>query len=101
VQSMADRYTYIPSIGLFIMACWGFSEVVEWLKNRIQSRTWLLNSGMRAMLPRGSGQAERVSVSSKIETSERFTRESAVAFLGALIAALVLFALALCAHCQI
>jgi protein O-mannosyl-transferase len=27
-QSMADRYTYIPSIGLFIMVAWGISEVL-------------------------------------------------------------------------
>jgi Flp pilus assembly protein TadD len=26
LQSMADRYTYIPLIGLFIMATWGISE---------------------------------------------------------------------------
>lgn len=29
IQSMADRYTYIPSIGLFILAVWGLSEVVH------------------------------------------------------------------------
>ena len=30
-QAMADRYTYIPSIGLFIMAAWGIPEI---FKNR-------------------------------------------------------------------
>jgi len=30
-QSMADRYTYIPSIGLFVMAAWGIPEfVIRW-----------------------------------------------------------------------
>lgn len=28
VQSMADRYTYIPSIGLFIMAVWGIPDLL-------------------------------------------------------------------------
>jgi tetratricopeptide (TPR) repeat protein len=28
VQSMADRYTYIPLIGLFIMLAWGVSDVL-------------------------------------------------------------------------
>ncbi len=31
VQAMADRYTYIPLIGLFIMAAWGIPDL---LKNR-------------------------------------------------------------------
>jgi tetratricopeptide (TPR) repeat protein len=28
-QSMADRYTYLPSIGLFIMIAWGLGEAVS------------------------------------------------------------------------
>ncbi len=28
-QSMADRYTYIPSIGLFIMVCWGLYDIAR------------------------------------------------------------------------
>ncbi len=28
-QAMADRYTYIPLIGLFIMVSWGLTELVE------------------------------------------------------------------------
>jgi tetratricopeptide (TPR) repeat protein len=28
VQSMADRYTYIPSVGLFIMAFWGIPDLL-------------------------------------------------------------------------
>ena len=28
-QSMADRYTYLPSIGIFIMVAWGVSEVLS------------------------------------------------------------------------
>ena len=29
VQSMADRYTYIPSIGLFLLIVWGLGELVR------------------------------------------------------------------------
>jgi protein O-mannosyl-transferase len=29
VQAMADRYTYIPLIGVFIMAAWGIPELVK------------------------------------------------------------------------
>ena len=33
-QAMADRYTYIPLIGLFIIISWGFYDVVKGWKNR-------------------------------------------------------------------
>jgi len=29
VQSMADRYTYLPLIGLFMIVAWGVAEIVE------------------------------------------------------------------------
>ena len=29
-QAMADRYAYLPFIGLFIMICWGVAELAEW-----------------------------------------------------------------------
>jgi tetratricopeptide (TPR) repeat protein len=29
VQAMADRYTYLPSIGIFIMATWGVNDLLE------------------------------------------------------------------------
>ena len=34
VQSMADRYTYIPVAGLFIMAAWGVPDLVKGLQHR-------------------------------------------------------------------
>jgi len=34
VQSMADRYSYIPVIGLFIMAAWGVPDLTKGLKHR-------------------------------------------------------------------
>jgi tetratricopeptide (TPR) repeat protein len=33
-QSMADRYTYIPSIGLFIIVAWGVPDLLERVNNR-------------------------------------------------------------------
>jgi TolA-binding protein len=33
-QAMADRYTYVPLIGLFIMISWGFYDLVRGWKNR-------------------------------------------------------------------
>jgi hypothetical protein len=29
LQSMADRYTYLPSIGLFLMCTWGAAELID------------------------------------------------------------------------
>jgi tetratricopeptide (TPR) repeat protein len=34
VQSMADRYSYIPGIGLFIMAAWGVPDLTKGLQHR-------------------------------------------------------------------
>jgi tetratricopeptide (TPR) repeat protein len=33
-QAMADRYTYIPFVGLFIMVAWGIADLVDDLRNR-------------------------------------------------------------------
>ena len=38
VQAMADRYAYLPFIGLFIMICWG---VADWSEQRHISAAWL------------------------------------------------------------
>ena len=40
-QSMADRYTYLPGIGLFIMVAWGIPDL---------SRNWPLRNGILALL---------------------------------------------------
>jgi Flp pilus assembly protein TadD len=39
VQGMADRYTYLPSIGLFILLAWGGAERVDRLASAWQRRT--------------------------------------------------------------
>jgi tetratricopeptide (TPR) repeat protein len=39
IQSMADRYTYLPSLGLFIAAVWGISDLAgRWSAGRIVLR---------------------------------------------------------------
>jgi tetratricopeptide (TPR) repeat protein len=40
-QAMADRYAYLPFIGLFIMVCWGVSD---WTERRHLSTAWLAAS---------------------------------------------------------
>ena len=34
VQAMADRYTYIPLIGIFVMIAWGGRDFLAWLSGR-------------------------------------------------------------------
>ena len=48
-QAMADRYAYLPFIGLFLMICWGVADFQpasgradsEWLEEGHSSSTWL------------------------------------------------------------
>jgi tetratricopeptide (TPR) repeat protein len=42
-QAMADRYTYLPLIGLFIMAAWGLAELAA--RRRIPGYLWGLAAG--------------------------------------------------------
>jgi hypothetical protein len=37
-QGIADRYAYVPLVGVFIMICWG---IAEWSDGKQVSRTWL------------------------------------------------------------
>ena len=46
-QAMADRYTYIPSIGLFIMAAWG---AVEIFRKRSHGKEFLAASAALSIL---------------------------------------------------
>jgi tetratricopeptide (TPR) repeat protein len=46
MQAMADRYTYIPSIGLLIIAVWGIPEVFA---NRRNKRIWTALSAVTAI----------------------------------------------------
>jgi tetratricopeptide (TPR) repeat protein len=47
VQAMADRYAYLPFIGLFIMICWG---VADWSEQRHISPAWLASVSIAALL---------------------------------------------------
>jgi hypothetical protein len=46
-QAMADRYAYLPLIGLFIAVCWG---VAAWERQRHLSRIWLPTSAVVVLL---------------------------------------------------
>lgn len=43
-QSMADRYTYIPLIGLFVMIVWGFAEIAA-IWTRLQKVLFITAGG--------------------------------------------------------
>ena len=44
-QSMADRYAYLPFVGLFIMVCWGAADLAsEKMPNRGGTAVWLAPS---------------------------------------------------------
>jgi tetratricopeptide (TPR) repeat protein len=47
VQAMADRYAYLPFIGLFIMICWG---VADWSEQRRISLAWTASLSIAALL---------------------------------------------------
>jgi protein O-mannosyl-transferase len=46
-QAMADRYSYLPSIGLFLMICWGVAEWTEQLHLRL---VWLRTASVAVLL---------------------------------------------------
>ena len=46
-QSMADRYAYLPFIGLFIMVCWGISD---WAEHWRLATVWLAAPSMVVLL---------------------------------------------------
>jgi tetratricopeptide (TPR) repeat protein len=46
-QAMADRYAYLPFIGLFIMVCWG---VGQWAGQRHVSLAWQRGAGVAVLL---------------------------------------------------
>jgi len=48
-QGMADRYTYVPCIGLYVMAAWGGADLAAWAARRSTA------SGARRALAAGAG----------------------------------------------
>jgi len=50
-QAIADRYTYIPFIGLFIMVAWGVSEVsAGWRHRQVIAATGILSAILACVL---------------------------------------------------
>jgi protein O-mannosyl-transferase len=47
VQAMADRYTYIPHIGLYIMLAWSAEELTA----NLPARRWIWALAMAALIP--------------------------------------------------
>jgi protein O-mannosyl-transferase len=47
VQAMADRYAYLPFVGLFIMICWG---VAEWAERRGVATAWRAGASVAVLL---------------------------------------------------
>jgi hypothetical protein len=47
MQGMADRYAYLPFIGLFIMVCWG---ALEWARQRHVASAWVAVPSVVALL---------------------------------------------------
>ncbi|MBX7072115.1 MAG: tetratricopeptide repeat protein [Pirellulales bacterium] len=41
IQAMADRYTYVPLVGLSIIAAWGLRDFLAGSESRTQTRLWL------------------------------------------------------------
>ncbi len=49
-QSMADRYMYIPSIGLFIMVVWGAADFLDWRPHWRRIAAWTVGAVLAGCL---------------------------------------------------
>jgi protein O-mannosyl-transferase len=57
-QTMADRYTYLPAIGVFLVLAWGSTELAATWLTRRQGR----DASPRRPLPRGDGHSGGISL---------------------------------------
>jgi Flp pilus assembly protein TadD len=81
-QGMANRYTYVPLVGLFLMAAWGVPDLVESLRRKRVSAT-----GTRALGPRWLALpvvALLLALAADTRTETRHWRDSASLFERAL-----------------
>ena len=46
-QAMADRYAYLPCIGLFLMICW---LVADWAERQHLAKRWVIGAGVAVLL---------------------------------------------------
>ncbi len=58
-QAMADRYTYVPAVGLFIMAAWGVGGLVSWRPRLRPAAAWLGAAVLSALAVASSVQTFR------------------------------------------
>jgi protein O-mannosyl-transferase len=58
LQSMADRYTYLPSIGFFVLCTWGMAEFAA-IAIRTPGRRFLWVAGVIAILGVNAGLSRR------------------------------------------
>jgi protein O-mannosyl-transferase len=49
MQGIADRYAYLPFLGLFIMMCWGLADLVSERKTETRN-TWLTGLGLAVLV---------------------------------------------------
>ena len=49
IQGMADRYTYVPLIGIFIMAAWGIADLVAGWRSRKTVLVFAAAGGLAAL----------------------------------------------------
>ena len=52
VAALADRYAYLPFVGLFVMICWGAPDLVEYLaaEKAHPSKNWLVAPAAAALI---------------------------------------------------
>lgn len=65
-QSMADRYTYIPTIGLTMIPAWGLPHLWRWVSDTRTGQSWQIPGRLRpvaaALLAGGMGMATFVQI---------------------------------------
>lgn len=49
-QAMADRYMYIPSIGLLILIVWGIDALISWVPSSSASKSVIIGSSIAALV---------------------------------------------------
>ncbi len=76
LQAHADRYTYVPLIGLFVVIAWGVPDLVRRSAPRAQVRAWLAAAAVVVLL--ALAVATRVQVGTWRGSIELFTHAIAV-----------------------
>jgi len=72
-QAMADRYAYLPLVGVFIMGVWG---AAEWGGRRARVAAWLPEASLAALLALGSVTHRQVGTGETVGRCGRTRRRS-------------------------